>query len=107
MLDLAQVAAWARMFSGYARTESIAAAVCETFDPGKPCEICQAVSRARKAGEQHAPAVAPSAAAKIVLILERTTPFVCERTERAWAEPGARFAPSRPQDVLIRPPRLA
>ncbi len=63
MLDVAQVVAWTRMFAGYARTESIAAAARETFDPGKPCAMCRAVSKARDAGcDRHAPAVQASRA---------------------------------------------
>src|SRR5277367_3965041 len=44
LLDMAQVFAWTRMFAGYARNESIAAAARETFDPAKPCALCCAVS---------------------------------------------------------------
>ena len=71
MLDVAQVAAWARMFAGYVRTESVAAAARETFDPAKPCQICRAVSKARAAAAPRA-AVPSAGPEKIILIFERS-----------------------------------
>jgi len=105
MLDVAQVAAWARMFGGYARTESLAAAVRETFDPGKPCVICRAVSQAREASERHAPAVPSAGAEKMLLIFERTAPFVALAAPRSWPGVPSARAPARIADVPVPPPR--
>ncbi len=105
MLDVAQLVAWARMFAGYARTESVLSAARDTFDPARPCAICCAVCRAREAAGQHAPAVPPAGRDKLVLILERAAPFVPESGLLAWP-----LAPSGPAvahiaDVPVPPPR--
>ena len=106
MLDVAQVAAWARMFAGYARTESIAAATRDTFDPGKPCAMCRAVSKARDSGcDRHAPAIPSPGLEKMVLVLERALPFVASPERGAWPEMARAFAPSRGAEVPVPPPR--
>ena len=52
--DLTQVFAWGRMFTGYAHTMTLTNALCETFDPAKPCPICQLVQAAKQ--QQDSPA---------------------------------------------------
>lgn len=105
MLDFAQVFAWARMYAGYARTESVAAAARDTFDPGKPCAICRALSRARETCGAPAPAAAPASPEKIVLILERVAPFIAVPERPEWpAAPSAR-ALVRAADVPVPPPK--
>ncbi|HEY1848278.1 MAG TPA: hypothetical protein VGG37_03675 [Opitutaceae bacterium] len=104
VLDLAQTAAWARMFVRYAGTESLAAAACDTFDPARPCEICKAVGKA-KAAAQQAPAIADDGGAKIVLILEKTDSVAITPVRLAWPECGSDAGPSRVYDVLTQPPR--
>jgi hypothetical protein len=105
LLDVTQVIAWSRMFAGYARTESLAAAAKETFDPAKPCAICRAVCHAREAaGQRGAPA--PSAGGdKIVLIFERPAAFVATAVERAWPEVLPGRAAARAGDVPVPPPK--
>jgi len=105
MLDLAQVFAWTRMFAGYARTESFAAAARETFDPGKPCEVCRAVGRAREASDRHAPAVPTAGCGKLVLIFERTAPFFGLSARRTWPVAPSVRAQARGTDVPVPPPR--
>jgi len=105
MLDVAQVFAWARMFAGYARTESILAAAEETFDPAKPCAICCAVCKAREAASQHAPAVPSPGRDKIVLIFESAAPFVAESAQRAWPEVPSTRAVLRDADIPVPPPK--
>jgi poly(3-hydroxybutyrate) depolymerase len=105
MLDLAQVAAWARMFAGYARTESLASAAKATFDPGRPCEICKAVSMAREASGRHAPAVPSAGGEKMVLIFERSAPFFAPSALRTWPEAAPASAPARSAEVPVPPPR--
>jgi hypothetical protein len=104
MLDVAQVFAWARMFTGYARSESVAAAVRDTFDPARPCALCCALGKARQASGQHVPAV-PSGGDRMILVFERPDVFVAASPERAWPDfPGAR-AVARACDVPVPPPR--
>jgi hypothetical protein len=105
MLDVAQMVAWTRMFQGYARTESLAAAARETFDPAKPCEICRAVSKAREASGRHAPAVPAASGEKMVLIFERCAPFVALSAPRTWPGVAPARAPVRAADVPVPPPR--
>jgi len=105
MLDVAQVFAWGRMFTGYARSESLIAAARETFDPGKPCEICRAVSKAREASGKHAPAVPSAGTEKMVMIFERMAPTLMPPIERSWpTAPGARVL-VQGGDVPVPPPR--
>jgi len=104
MLDITQIFAWTRMFAGYARTESIAAAAKETFDPGKPCAICQAVSKARKSSNQRGPAVRPDSE-KIVFILHTPAPFLTPSAQRSWSEILQPHALVRIGEVPVPPPK--
>jgi hypothetical protein len=106
-LDVAQALAWTRMFVGYARSESVASAARDTFDPQRPCPICRAVRRAREAQGRNSPALSPTVSDKLVLVLESPAPFVAQDSGRDWpawtpAETKARFA-----DVPVPPPRGA
>ncbi len=104
MLDVAQVFAWGRMFAGYVQSESVSAAARETFDPGKPCAICRAVSRAREASVP-APLRAGSAE-KLILISEVPAEFMARAETPAWPLPGARWAEARVSEVPVPPPRI-
>jgi hypothetical protein len=105
MLDVAQVFAWARMFAGYARTESIAAAAAETFDPAKPCAICRAVSKARDGCERHGAAVPTAGPEKMVLVFESPSPFIAVSGRPAWPRMPAIETRVRSGDVPVPPPR--
>jgi hypothetical protein len=105
MLDVAQLVAWTRMFAGYARTESVAAAVRETFDPGRPCALCRAVGKARDACDRGRPAVPASGVEKVVLILDRASPFVSSPVSREWPVAESACAVARAADVPVPPPR--
>lgn len=105
MLDVTQVFAWTRMFAGYARTETVAAAVKDTFDPCRPCALCRAVCRAREASSQHAPAVPSAGGERMILIFERPEKFVALRGEQAWPEVRTFSAVNRAGDVPVPPPR--
>lgn len=69
LTDAMQVFAWGRMFTGYARTMTWSAAVRQTFDPNKPCELCCAVREVRKAERKAPAAPLTDDAAKLVLFL--------------------------------------
>jgi hypothetical protein len=103
MLDVAQVFAWGRMFAGYAQCESLSDAARATFDPGKPCAICRAVSRAREASVP-APLRAGSAE-KLILISEVPAEFVARNETPAWPDTGGRRPEARASDVPLPPPR--
>jgi hypothetical protein len=105
MLEIAQVFAWTRMFAAHARTESIASAAKETFDPGKACAICRAVSKAREASGQHGPAQPFNDSAKIVLILERPALVVVEPSREGWPEMTPAGIVVRACDVPLPPPK--
>jgi hypothetical protein len=105
MLDVAQVVAWTRMFAGYARTESVAAAARETFDPGKPCAMCKALGKAREACDRHAPAVPSSGIEKMVLISERAQPFLVLAAPRGWPRMVCAGLSAWGTEVPVPPPR--
>jgi hypothetical protein len=103
VLDLVQVYAWARMFTGYAQTVSIRQAAAETFDPGKPCAICKAVQKARDAGPKPA---ATAAVERITLICQRTKIVLTGPSRQEWPEASPRFAPAWREPVPQQPPRV-
>jgi len=105
MLDIAQVFAWARMFAGYAKTESIVAAAKETFDPSKPCAICRAVSKARDAASKHGPVLPSASSEKLVLILNASDRFVPAALAPGWPDTLQARALVRIGDVPVPPPR--
>jgi hypothetical protein len=93
------------MFVGHVRTESIVSAVSETFDPGKACAICQAVSNARKASSQQGPAQPFNDSAKIILILDRPALFVAAPERPSWPEMSRTCVLVRVSDVPVPPPK--
>ncbi len=105
MLDVAQAFAWGRMFAGYVRSESIAAAARETFNPEKPCEICRAVSKAREASHSRGPAVPSAGTDKMVMIFEHSAALVILAPEGSWTECSGIRAGVLPGDVPVPPPR--
>ena len=105
LLDIVQVFAWGKMFSGYAQTMSVAAALKETFDPAKPCEMCIGVSTAKEDLEQKKlPAVAETGG-KLVLAFHLPTAFVWVSVPEAWPRARAAVAPSRSDQLPVPPPR--
>lgn len=105
MLDLAQVVAWARMFEGYARSESLCAAARETFNADKPCALCKAVMKARQESDRHGPLVPSAGAEKLLLIFERGTPFVAAAVDRSWPRVAPLCTLARVAEVPVPPPR--
>jgi hypothetical protein len=107
MLDVAQLAAWTRMFAGYAKTESLLAAAKETFDPAKPCGLCRVISKARDASERPCPAAPRPSVEKIVLICEKPAGFVSVRGTDTWPAIRSAVAAERCGEVPVPPPRGA
>jgi hypothetical protein len=105
MLDVTQAFAWTRMFAGYARNESVVSAVKDTFDPGRPCALCRAVSKAREASNQHGPSVPSAGGDRMILISERPDRFVVLTDEKVWPEACSCCAAIRTGDVPVPPPK--
>ncbi|HVW19686.1 MAG TPA: hypothetical protein VHC86_00580 [Opitutaceae bacterium] len=106
-LDVVQVFAWGRMFAGYARHESLAAAACETFDPAKPCALCRAVAKARDETKGSQPAVPAAGADRLLLVCERPAPVVLIPFRPVWAEIRREAPVSWSVSVPVPPPRAA
>ncbi len=108
LLDIAQVFAWSRMCAGYAQTMPVREALTETFDPAKPCEICMAVLKVRKADEaKRSPASAPEtwSLAKVVLIAAEAEAVVSAPVLEAWPVSVNCYAEARSYPVPVPPPR--
>ncbi len=88
LTDGLQVLAWSRMFARYAETMAWRAALDETFDPSKPCEICGVVRQVRETEREQSPNPLPAGdAGKIVLFLSTA------EIELPAAPPVAGFPP--------------
>ncbi|MEO6245816.1 MAG: hypothetical protein ABIQ12_10300 [Opitutaceae bacterium] len=105
LLDGVQVVAWAKMFAGYAQTMSVTAALRETFDPAKPCEMCLGVASAKEAAQQHVPPTTERAVEKLLLAYHANPIFVISHSPGDWPATLASAAPSRTEDVPVPPPR--
>ncbi|HTZ22296.1 MAG TPA: hypothetical protein VMC06_15545 [Opitutaceae bacterium] len=103
--DAVQFFAWARMFAGYSHTLPIRAALRETFDPGKPCEICMAVARAKEAERKQAPRPLERSAVKFVLACETQEKIQIVPLPRAWPAVPDRTGAIRREPVPVPPPR--
>jgi len=103
VLDIVQVYAWARMFTGYAQAVSLGQAAAETFDPSKPCAICKAVQKARDSAPKQE---ATSAAERITLICQRSRILVAGPSAPEWPDVPPRFAPAWSAPVPQQPPRV-
>jgi len=103
--DAVQVFAWARMFAGYAHALPVGAALRETFDPGKPCEICMAVAKAKEAEQKQAPRPLERSTAKLVLACETQEKIQMVPLPRAWPAVPDRTGVIRREPVPVPPPR--
>lgn len=105
MLDLLQVAAWARMFTRYAQSMPVEEAACETVDPQKPCALCLAVRRAREKTKQDAAASVATDTGKLVLVLHEEEPIVFAPEFAPWPEAIVSIPDSWRDAVPVPPPR--
>jgi len=103
-LELAQVAAWARMFAGYVPAMPVSEAVVRTLDPGRPCPICRALARAREA-RQSPPKAAVADAGKLVLFPGRPEPTILPATAPDWPDDRRPAGESWCAPVPVPPPR--
>ena len=107
LLDIAQVCAWTRMYAGYAQTMSAGEALTETFDPAKPCKMCVALLKARKASDDSSKSSSVGAVAieRVVLIAHRAELLVLAPDLEMWPVTGHTLAIARVDPVPTPPPR--
>ena len=104
--DAAQILAWAKMFAGYAQTLSVGAALEETFDSSKPCDMCRTVAKAKEAEQQQtAQTIERATEGKLLLACEIPARVVIEVPFAAWPDVASRLAPLRTEPVPVPPPR--
>jgi hypothetical protein len=107
LLDTAQIVAWVRMFTGYAQTMPVTAALRETFDPAKPCEMCVGIAAAKEElAEKNPPAKEELASGKLVLALDAPVKFRLSPPACDWPATLACAAPNRREPVPVPPPRV-
>jgi hypothetical protein len=104
--DAAQLVAWAKMFAGYAQTLSVSAALEETFDASKPCDLCRNVAKAKETEQKQAPqTIEQAVAGKLLLACETPARVVIEVPFADWPDAPSRTAPTRTERVPVPPPR--
>ena len=104
--NLAQVFAWGSMFAGYARELPVSAALAETFDARKPCDICVADTKSR--ASEDAPTRAGSLTGEKLFLtcpVATTTGFPAPLIPR-WAFASDWIALARTEPVPVPPPRV-
>lgn len=106
LLDVVQVVAWGRMFSGYRETMSVGAALRATFDPAKPCELCVGVAQAKDVAEKSPAVPAGRAAEKLVLACETPARLIFVSIPTDWPAALASAGPLRTESVPVPPPRV-
>ncbi|MFA5057217.1 MAG: hypothetical protein WC485_03820 [Opitutaceae bacterium] len=106
LLDVAQVLAWTRMFTGYVHTLPVAQALSRTFDPEQPCALCLAVQKARETGRRQSPPPAVTAGQKVVLISQPAESLAPAATPVAWLGSDQISASSWLPPVPVPPPRI-
>jgi hypothetical protein len=103
--DVAQLFAWSRMFTGYAGTLPVAEALRETFDPAKPCPICQAIAQAKHTEEKPVLPQTTESAVKLVLALDMPGRVFIVRSSTNWPRMHSSLGESRVEPVPVPPPR--
>ena len=106
LLDVVQVFAWARMFSGYAESMSVTAALGRTFDPARKCHLCLGVAAARKSTQDQLPQAVERAAEKLLLAVQQPAAVILAKPTGDWPAALACTAPTRREPVPVPPPRV-
>jgi hypothetical protein len=102
--DVAQVFAWGRMFVGYTRVLSVSAALTQTFDAKKPCELCLAVKQTR--GSEDSEPRATLAVEKLFLACSAApSPVIVAPPAVNWPDAANWRLVARTDAVPTRPPR--
>jgi hypothetical protein len=103
--DVVQIFAWGRMFSAYSETMTVSAALKETFDPAKPCQLCLRVGKGKAQARQQLPAPTEQEATKVVLMLDATPAPVFANDPGRWPPAVPAFLEDRTEPVPVPPPR--
>ena len=103
--DAMQVAAWSKMFAGYAETMPVSDALRETFDASKPCEMCRGIAKAKNDTEKQLPLIEQSAAAKFVLVIQPVDAPVFANDRGDWRIVSLGGPCERTDPVPVPPPR--
>ena len=103
--DAVQVFAWARMFTGYAQSFPVDVALRETFDPTKPCDICEVVTDAKSSPPAQPSQQIERSLDKLILALDLPASFLPERSSVEFTEVNWTMTEPRSQSVLLPPPR--
>jgi hypothetical protein len=106
ILDVVQVFAWTKMFTGYAQEMPVAHALKETFDPAKPCELCVGVAKAKDQAEKELPPAAQHDAAKFLLAIHAAETPVFANDHGEWMTGLEPVACKRTDPVPLPPPRV-
>lgn len=106
LLNTVQVFAWTKMFTGYAESMTVAAALRETFDPAKPCDMCLGVATAKEATQEQLPQTIERSAEQVLLALHPTARIVFVNPPGDWPAAPAGAAPHRREPVPVPPPRV-
>jgi hypothetical protein len=102
--DLAQIFAWGRMFSGYARVLSVNEALAETFDASKPCDLCVAVQETRE-NDSQPQAVAASSQKLFLACASTMVAQLLPPPVGKWPAASDWIVATRIEPVPVRPPR--
>ncbi len=93
------------MFVGYSSSLSVGAALRETLDPAKACELCVGVAKAKEQSAQSLPS-GPRDAAKLVLAVETETVTVRAPAPRDWPGQTEVIFSEWRAAVPVPPPRV-
>lgn len=106
LLETVQLVAWTKMFTGYAQSMSVTAALRATFDPAKPCEMCLGVAAAKETAREQLPQAVEHSAEKLFLALHTPGAVVFQNSPEQWLTTRTIAAPARAEAVPVPPPRV-
>ncbi len=104
--DVVQVFAWGRMFAANTETMSVTAALRATFDPGKRCQLCVSVARAKDTTQKQAPLQQGRTTEKLLLACEAPAKIIFAHSPGEWPRALTEAAPVRFDPVPVPPPRV-
>jgi hypothetical protein len=104
--DAVQVFAWGKMFAGYTQAMTVPAALRETFDPAKPCEMCLGVASAKETAKQQLPQSVERSTEKLLLAIHSPAGIVFENIPQEWPVTRASVVLVRTEPVPVPPPRV-
>jgi hypothetical protein len=103
--DVLQVTAWGKMFAGYSGTMTITDALQATFDPAKPCKMCEGIAKAKGETNENVPN-SDQQAGKFVLAIHVVDAPVFGNDPGAWVGGRLSSVLQRTDPVPLPPPRV-